>query len=173
MLWLKAPLHLYRLARAGLALARAGLPQVLGLGEAMPAPLRRLSQWLAGDGEADIDELSRTLTILGPSYIKLGQFLATRPDIIGMKGAAGLASLQDRLDPFAASEAEAEIERELKAPLGELFSSLGPPVAAASIAQVHYADLNDGPITGGAAVKVLRPGVERRFTHDLEGFYLA
>jgi len=169
MSWLKAPIHLYRLARAGVVLARAGLPGVMGFAETMPAGLRRISDWLAGDGEAGSEELSRTLTMLGPSYIKLGQFLATRPDIIGLRGAAGLAMLHDQLEPFAASEAEAEVERALKAPARQVFARFGPPVAAASIAQVHHAETDEGPV----AVKVLRPGVERRFAEELEGFYLA
>jgi ubiquinone biosynthesis protein len=76
---------------------------------------------------------------LGPSYIKLGQFLATRDDIIGRELAADLATLQDRLPPFSQEEARKAVEDALEAPIDTLFAEFGPPVAAASIAQVHKA----------------------------------
>lgn len=173
MSWFKAPIHVYRLARAGLALARAGLPQVMGFGESLPPPLARFADRLAGNGEPDVDQLSTVLTELGPSYIKLGQFLATRPDVIGLEGATALSKLHDRLDAFPQSDAEAEIERAFKAPVSEVFRLFEPAVAAASIAQVHHAEVADGPVSGPVAVKVLRPDVERRFAQDLEDFYFA
>ena len=116
------------------------------------------------------NQLTSALSRLGPSYIKLGQFLATRPDIIGAKRAFELKALQDKLPPFAQAEAEATVAAELGKPVSQLFKSFGPPVAAASIAQVHKAETLDGK---QVAVKVLRPGVERRFANDIESFAFA
>ena len=105
--------------------------------------------------------------------MKLGQFLATRPDVVGAKLARELESLQDRMAPFSQAEAEAAIAAAFDKPLHAVFSSFGPPVAAASIAQVHRAEVmtQNGP--RAVAVKVLRPGIERRFRVDLDAFYFA
>jgi ubiquinone biosynthesis protein len=116
------------------------------------------------------NKLTAALTRLGPSYIKLGQFLATRPDIIGAKRAFELKVLQDRLPAFADAEARAMVEQELGKPISELFTSFGPAIAAASIAQVHKAVTTEGKTV---AVKILRPGVERRFRNDIESFAYA
>ena len=125
-------------------------------------------------------KLANALTELGPSFIKLGQFLSTRADLLGEQVAADLSELQDSLPPFPAAEARATIERELGRPVSELFSEFeDEPVSAASIAQVHLALLPPEPIDeegedGDAAaprevaVKVLRPGIEAAFERDLE-----
>lgn len=114
--------------------------------------------------------LARALTRLGPGYIKLGQFLATRPDLVGPVTAQGLAELQDRLPPFAESQARRVVEAEFRRPLANLFSEFGPPVAAASVAQVHRAAVpSDDGENVWRAVKVLRPGVVRDFECDLRG----
>ncbi|MBS0244131.1 MAG: 2-polyprenylphenol 6-hydroxylase, partial [Proteobacteria bacterium] len=114
------------------------------------------------------------LARLGPSYIKLGQFLATREDLIGAEMARDLAHLQDRLAPFPMAEARRTIEASLGGRLEDHFASLGPPVAAASIAQVHKAEVIDKDGTRRTvAVKILRPGVERRFRRDLDSYYFA
>ena len=110
------------------------------------------------------------LSSLGPSYIKLGQFLATRPDLVGAQRAFELKALQDRLPAFPQDDARRIIRANLGADIESLFTEFGPPVAAASIAQVHKAIAPDGRVL---AVKVLRPGVARRFAADLESFYLA
>lgn len=114
--------------------------------------------------------VAAALSSLGPSYIKLGQFLATRPDLVGPQRAFDLKALQDRLPPFPAAEARAIIRRNLGADVDTLFVEFGPPVAAASIAQVHKARSPDGR---DLAVKVLRPGVDKRFADDLGSFYFA
>ncbi|MEG9860893.1 MAG: 2-polyprenylphenol 6-hydroxylase [Parvularculales bacterium] len=113
--------------------------------------------------------LSTALQALGPAYIKLGQFLATRPDIIGEARAADLSLLQDKLPPFPQDEARHVIATALGQPVDELFETFGPPVAAASIAQVHKAYTSQGPV----AVKVLRPGIERALIRDMESFAFA
>jgi len=109
--------------------------------------------------------LAEVLERQGPAYIKLGQMLATRPDIVGADVAAALEHLQDRLPPFADAQARAVVEKSLGRPLAESFSVFGPPVAAASIAQVHKAATTEG---AEAAVKILRPGIELEFARDLE-----
>src|SRR5882672_7237139 len=102
---------------------------------------------------------------LGPIFVKFGQVLSTRRDLLPPDIADELAKLQDRVPPFDPQLAFAEIERSLGRPLGELFASLErTPVASASIAQVHLATLHDGR---EVAVKVLRPAVEREVAKDL------
>ncbi|HWA29615.1 MAG TPA: 2-polyprenylphenol 6-hydroxylase [Rhizomicrobium sp.] len=116
--------------------------------------------------------LAQALESLGPAYIKLGQVLATRPDLIGPDVARALEQLQDRLPPFDTEIARTEIEKALLKPLPELFSSFGAPVAAASIAQVHVAETTDDP-PKKVAVKVLRPGIAQEFAKDLSAFAFA
>ncbi|HEY6704893.1 MAG TPA: 2-polyprenylphenol 6-hydroxylase, partial [Xanthobacteraceae bacterium] len=107
------------------------------------------------------------------SYVKLGQFLATRPDVVGVALARDLETLQDKMAPFPQTEAERAVAAALGKPLPELFASFGRPVAAASIAQVHRAEVVSDGIRRAVAVKVLRPGVERRFKVDLDAFTFA
>jgi ubiquinone biosynthesis protein len=115
--------------------------------------------------------LSRALEKLGPAYIKLGQMLATRPDIVGAEMAQALEHLQDRLPPFPESQARAEIEHAFGKPVEALFLSFGAPLAAASIAQVHRAQTSDNPPVW-VAVKILRPHVRESFARDLEALAL-
>jgi len=118
--------------------------------------------------KADGERLALALAAMGPAYIKLGQTLATRPDLVGKPIADGLLTLQDRLPPFSAQEAVATIEFELGGTLADHFSAFDEKaVAAASIAQVHKATTNTGDVV---AVKILRPGIEKRFVRDLELF---
>jgi ubiquinone biosynthesis protein len=118
------------------------------------------------------ERLALALEEIGPSAIKLGQLLATRPDIMGPEMAHGLEMLQDRLPPFSDTQARAIVETELARPLDTVFSAFGPPVAAASIAQVHEADTTeDSPRR--VAVKILRPGIEAQFARDFDGFRFA
>jgi ubiquinone biosynthesis protein len=115
---------------------------------------------------------ARALESLGPAHVKLGQVLATRPDLVGDDIALALSELQDRLPPFPAAQARAAVEREFARPLDTMFSDFGEPVAAASIAQVHKAETNDGP-PRSVAVKVLRPGIEKEFARDLSALGFA
>ena len=113
--------------------------------------------------------LARALTEAGPSFIKLGQALSTRSDLLGEELTTDLSDLQDRLPPFPGFQARAFIEDEFGAPVDVLFSQFeDQPVAAASIAQVHYAVTEDGR---EVAVKVLRPGIEADFARDLDLFF--
>ncbi|MEO8652479.1 MAG: 2-polyprenylphenol 6-hydroxylase [Hyphomicrobiaceae bacterium] len=173
--------NLMRLARAGLVLAQHGVRFVPN-GTAVPWPLRlaraltwpvRIIAWPFRRSESADARVSGALTRLGPSYVKLGQFLATRADVIGPDLARDLARLQDRMAPFSMGEARTAIEAALGGRLEDHFVEFGPPVAAASIAQVHKAVVIDDGVRRTVAVKVLRPGVERRFKRDLDSYFFA
>ena len=113
--------------------------------------------------------LAKAFQEAGPSFIKLGQALSTRSDLVGEEFSTDLAELQDSLPPFPASQARAIIEAEFGQPVDELFLEFtDTPVAAASIAQVHFAITHDGR---EVAVKVLRPNVEEAFQKDLDLFF--
>ncbi len=112
--------------------------------------------------------LAMALQEAGPSFIKLGQALSTRADLLGEEMTADLSDLQDHLPPFPGALARAAIEAEFGQPLDSLFQSFeDKPVAAASIAQVHFAVTSDGR---EVAVKVLRPRIEEAFKRDLDLF---
>ena len=168
--------HLIRLARAGFVFAREGVfalvdPALLPLPARAALKLARLIERPTG-ASAD-NRLATALTKLGPAYVKLGQFLATRPDVVGVALARDLESLQDKMAPFPQAEAEAAVAAALGKPLPEIFASFGPAVAAASIAQVHRAEIVTADGRKPVAVKVLRPDVERRFRVDLDAFIFA
>jgi ubiquinone biosynthesis protein len=168
--------HLLRLARAGFVFAREG---VLGLIDPAPLPFSARSAlslarlWERPSTAETAHRVATALTRLGPTYVKLGQFLATRPDVVGMAMARDLESLQDKMAPFPQAEAETAVAAAFGKPLRDVFASFGPPVAAASIAQVHRAEVLAAGERRPVAVKVLRPGIERRFRADLESFYFA
>jgi len=117
--------------------------------------------------------LAQALNRLGPSWVKLGQFLATRPDIVGDSIALDLELLQDRMDPFPLTDAKQVIENTLGSRVNELFLDFGEPIAAASIAQVHKARVRDDEGERDVAVKVIRPGVRERFAYDIGVFFTA
>ena len=168
---ISAVAHSLRLLRAGFVMARAGVfafvdPSVLPPSGRLALRLARTLERRQPGG----NRLSAAMTALGPTYVKLGQFLATRQDVVGVALARDLESLQDRMKPFPQAEAERVVSAALDRPLGEVFARFGPPVAAASIAQVHRARLKDGR---EVAVKVLRPNIQSRFRTDLDAFYFA
>ncbi|TAE82821.1 MAG: 2-polyprenylphenol 6-hydroxylase [Alphaproteobacteria bacterium] len=114
------------------------------------------------------ERLAAALVELGPTFIKLGQVLSTRSDLIGEEFARDLALLQDSLPPFGSDVARSIIEAELEKPINALFDHFEDiPVAAASMAQVHFAITKEGK---RVAVKILRPDVEVRFKRDLALF---
>jgi len=170
---ISAPSHLARLGRAGFVFAREG---VFGLIDPAPLPphlrlllraVRLIERPTAAEGG---HRLAAALTALGPTYVKLGQFLATRPDVVGRALARDLESLQDKMPPFPQGEAEAAVAAALGGNLADRFAAFGPPVAAASIAQVHRATIATADGARDVAVKVLRPGIEARFKPDLAAF---
>jgi ubiquinone biosynthesis protein len=165
--------HIARLARAGIVFAREGVFGVVDPALVPPPAqlLIKIARLIERRGAKSGPRLSRALERMGPAYLKLGQFLATRPDVVGVVMARDLESLQDRLPPFAQSEAEAVIAGSLERPITQAFVSLGPPVAAASIAQVHRGEVMRDGVRQPVAVKVLRPNVASRFRRDLSDFF--
>ncbi|APX89957.1 2-polyprenylphenol 6-hydroxylase [Brevirhabdus pacifica] len=175
---MRGPHNLWRLVQTGATLERTGaMGPVL---EAFQAPprIRLLVRLLAKPfgflglrGDTSLPPVPRALTALGPAFIKFGQIMSTRPDVVGDELAMQLRFLQDKLPPFPLAEAKRTIEVELGEPWDALFSEISEPIAAASIAQVHKARL----ATNGeeVAIKVLRPGIERAFRKDIDAFYLA
>jgi ubiquinone biosynthesis protein len=168
--------HLARLSRAAFVFAREGVlalvdPRPLPLGARAALKIARLIE--RGTTSAATVRLSSALTRLGPTYVKLGQFLATRPDVVGAALARDLESLQDKMAPFPQAEAERAVADAFERPLSELFVSFGPAVAAASIAQVHRAEVAAAEGLRPVAVKLLRPGIEHRFAGDLAAFTFA
>ncbi|MEQ8403806.1 MAG: 2-polyprenylphenol 6-hydroxylase [Oceanicaulis sp.] len=166
--------NLARLARAAWTLARHDAIFPKEYQQAFPAPARflgKLARLIAIRGRADNpgERLARALEQLGPSYVKFGQVLATRADVVGPQFARGLARLQDKMEPFGLEKASATVRAELGGAVEDWFESLGEPVAAASIAQVHKAVTADGRTV---AVKILRPDVERRIKRDISAMKL-
>lgn len=166
----------FSLAHAGYILAREGVVSAIPR-EVMPGPAK-LAHMAAGliarRRSKDVkqsEKLSIALNRLGPSWVKLGQFLATRPDVIGTQIALDLELLQDQMAPFDSALARQTFEDSIGRPVDEVFSSFSEPVAAASIAQVHKAVIKDSGET--VAVKIIRPGVRPRFSQDLDSFYFA
>ncbi len=163
----------FRLARVGWVLVREGvvaalptqdMPPSIGLLKTLTGPFARFR----AKREARSTRLARAVDRLGPSYVKIGQFLATRPDVVGVDWALDLSMLQDRMAYFPTPVAQSAIELSLGRPITDLYLEFGEPIAAASIAQVHPARANNQKL----AVKVVRPGVRQRFAHDIESMYL-
>jgi ubiquinone biosynthesis protein len=164
---------LVRLGHAGFIFAREGVFGVIDPAAVPPSarPLIRIARLIERPSSGAVEmRLSTALTRLGPSYVKLGQFLATRPDVVGAALAHDLERLQDQMPPFPQAQAEAAIAASFGKPVSAIFSKFGPPVAAASIAQVHRAEVATMHGPRAVAVKVLRPGVEPRFHADLHAF---
>jgi len=115
------------------------------------------------------ERLTRALVDLGPTFIKFGQALSTRADLVGDEVADDLSALQDRLSPFPFDQVQTIVAEELGAPIADLFSEFSEePIAAASVAQVHRAVTRDGRTV---AVKVIRPGVGAAFERDIDLLY--
>ncbi|GAB4260408.1 MAG: 2-polyprenylphenol 6-hydroxylase [Pararhodobacter sp.] len=175
---MKGPHNIWRLIRTGATFERTGAMRVVLEAMNVPPRLRfaaRVIGWpfsfLGLKGDPDLPPVTRALTALGPAYIKFGQILSTRPDIVGLDLANQLRYLQDKLPPFPMDQARHLVEAELGQPIDALFSEFSEPVAAASIAQVHKARVAE---TGEeVAVKVLRPGIVRAFRRDIDAFYLS
>jgi len=168
--------HLWRLFRTGATFERTGAMraildalEVRGWPRLAIRALARPLGWFGRQGDANLPPIARALQAMGPAYIKFGQILSTRPDVVGPEIVSQLRYLQDRLPPFPIEEAREIIAEELGARSAALIGNLQPPVAAASIAQVHPATwLLDGR---KVAVKVLRPNILRQFRRDIGAFY--
>jgi len=175
---MRGPHNIWRLIRTGATLERTGAMNVVLDAFDAPPALRFVARalglpfkWLGYKGDPTMPPATRALTALGPAYIKFGQVLSTRPDVVGDELAVQLRVLQDKLPPFPIAQAKAEVTRELGRDVDSIFSEFSDSVAAASIAQVHKARIAE---TGEeVAVKVLRPRIERAFRKDVDAFYLA
>ena len=118
------------------------------------------------------ERLSNSLESMGTTFIKLGQFLATRPDIIGEELSKKLESLQDKLPPFSLLEAKEIIKNDLGENTYNSIINLGEPVAAASIAQVHKAQLSENGKIKDIAIKILRPNIKKIFNEEIDAMIL-
>ncbi|MGE0178449.1 MAG: 2-polyprenylphenol 6-hydroxylase [Sphingomonas sp.] len=161
--------HVWRLLKWGRVLARHGALRGIEHDPNTPPPVRRLCKLARlGAKVPDVPNYSAAFQAIGPAAIKLGQALATRPDLVGQDAAGDLALLQDRLPPAPFEAVRSAIEQGLERPIDQLFSHIDPePVGAASIAQVHRATTTDGRLV---AVKVLRPNIEEDFTRAIETY---
>ncbi len=164
--------HLARLLKWGRILARHGALRGIERDPNTPTPIRRLARIARfGARVPAVPRYADAFQAIGPAAIKLGQTLATRPDLVGDEAAHDLLRLQDTLPPVPWEQIHAAMTRAFGRPTEDLFSSIDPvPIGAASIAQVHRAVTTDGRIV---AVKVLRPGVEEEFTRAIDTYQWA
>ena len=154
--------------------SRYGLDQLLLQHERSGRLLRLadyLQFWRRGRPELALPAAQRlrlALEALGPIFVKFGQMLSTRRDLLAPEFADELAKLQDQVAPFPATEAIAELERVYGKPVAEVFAEFEPePVASASVAQVHFARLPESAGGHEVAIKILRPGAHQVIRHDL------
>ena len=118
------------------------------------------------------ERLSNSFQSMGTTFIKLGQFLATRPDIIGNELSTKLENLQDKLPPFSIHQAKEIIRKDLGEDTFNSIINLSEPVAAASIAQVHKAQINDNGTIKDVAIKILRPNIKKIFNEEIDAIML-
>jgi ubiquinone biosynthesis protein len=164
--------HLWRLLKWGRILARHGALRGIEQDPNTPAPVRRLARIARfGARVPKVPRYADAFQAIGPAAIKLGQTLATRPDLIGDEAAHDLMRLQDALPPVPFETIREQLRASFGRPLEELFASIDPqPIGAASIAQVHRAETTDGH---HVAVKVLRPGIEKDFARAIDTYQWA
>jgi len=124
------------------------------------------------DNKDEGERLSNSLESMGTTFIKLGQFLATRPDIIGEELSRKLENLQDKLPPFSLIQAKEIIKNDLGNDTYDSIINLSEPVAAASIAQVHKAQINESGIIKDVAIKILRPNIKKIFNEEIDAMML-
>lgn len=163
-----------QIIRVGWVFAREGVISALPSDDLPPAV--KMLQKTAGlvarrNLEGRRERFAKAIARLGPSYVKMGQFLATRPDVIGAEFAFDLSGLQDEMETFPTEQAIMQINSSIGRPVDELFESFEAPIAAASIAQVHPATVKTENGIKKVAVKVIRPGIRRKFERDLATFF--
>ncbi|MGX7894338.1 2-polyprenylphenol 6-hydroxylase [Tsuneonella sp. HG222] len=158
--------HIWRLLKWGRTLARHGALRGIENDPNTPPQVQRLARVARfGAIQPKTPDYAAAFQDIGPAAIKLGQSLATRPDLVGEEAVRNLLSLQDSLPPVPFAAFEREIERSFEAPVSSLFRHIEPEaVGSASIAQVHRAITTDGT---DVAIKVLRPGIRERLAQDI------
>ncbi len=174
---MRGPHNIWRLVRTGATFERTGAMAAVLAAMQAPPSVRIAARvlgwpfaWLGLQGDPTVPPVPRALMALGPAYVKFGQILSTRPDVVGHDLATQMQMLQDKLPPFPTAEARRAVATEMGEPVESLFTEFSDAVAAASIAQVHRARLRE---TGkSVAVKILRPGIDRAFRKDIDAFYL-
>ena len=173
---MRGPHNIWRLIQTGATFERSGAMAValdaLEAPKLIRIPIRFLVwpiQFFGLKGEKKYSPVLRALIALGPAYIKFGQLLSTRPDVVGDELASELRILQDDLPAFDQKDSIKSIENDLNININEIFLDFERPVAAASLAQVHKATLKSTKQL--VAVKVLRPGIEKAFLRDIDAFY--
>ncbi|NVD44873.1 2-polyprenylphenol 6-hydroxylase [Qipengyuania atrilutea] len=161
--------HIWRLGKWARILARHGALRGIQNDPNTPMPVKRLiGLFSIGTVKSREPDYAGAFRAIGPAAIKLGQTLATRPDLVGEEAARNLLSLQDNLPPVDFALIRDTIESSFEQPLEALFSEFDDtPIGAASIAQVHKAVTTEGR---QVAVKVLRPGVRERFAKDIQTY---
>ena len=161
--------HIVRLLGWGRTLARHGALRGIERDPNTPAPVRRLCRVARfGTAQSKAPDYAGAFQDIGPAAIKLGQTLATRPDLVGIEAAHNLLTLQDSLPPVPFKAICEEIEASFARPLSSVFATIErEPVGSASIAQVHRAVTSEGR---AVAVKVLRPGIREKFARDIDTY---
>lgn len=161
--------HIWRLGKWARLAARHGALRGIRNDPNTPPQVKRLiGLFSIGAAKSRVPDYAEAFRAIGPAAIKLGQTLATRPDLVGDEAAQNLLSLQDNLPPVPFAEIETAIAATFTQPLSELFREIDPvPVGSASIAQVHRAITTDGRTV---AIKVLRPGIRERFERDIRTY---
>mgnify|MGYP001161413218 FL=1 len=173
---MRGPHNIWRLIQTGATFERSGAMTVamdaMDAPKSIRIPVRFLIwpfKFIGLKGEKKFSPMLRALIALGPAYIKFGQLLSTRPDVVGEGLATELRILQDALPAFNQKDSIKAIEKDLNINIDEIFHNFEKPVAAASLAQVHKATLKSNKKE--VAVKVLRPGIEKAFLRDIDAFY--
>tara|TARA_B100001741_G_scaffold98286_1_gene80491 strand:- start:698 stop:2278 length:1581 start_codon:yes stop_codon:yes gene_type:complete len=124
------------------------------------------------NNQSDEEKLCKSLEGMGTTFIKLGQFLATRPDIISEELSKHLEKLQDKLPAFSKNEAEEIVKKNLGQDMFNSIINFSEPIAAASIAQVHKAQINDDGTIKDVAIKILRPNIKKKFNEEIDALML-
>ena len=161
--------HIWRLGKWARTLARHGALRGIAADPNTPPPVKRLiGLFSMGTFARREPDYASAFREIGPAAIKLGQTLATRPDLVGDDAVRNLLSLQDSLPPVSFDLIREQIESSFERPLDDLYAEVDPvPVGAASIAQVHKGITTDGKVV---AIKVLRPGIRERFARDIQTY---